>query len=148
EKKLTGFSAIAVTLFVTLILAVGGIAESINQTALPPAQPAAVGTAARNVPEIKQPLPFGQGEVMKFEVKLSRFPIFASVGEMTFTVFEEKIGPEKPGKANPEKVTVDKPVTGQSKITDETKTKTEKPEQVDSIRIHAEAVSKGALVSL
>lgn len=37
---------------------------------------------------IKHPLPFKFGERLKFDVKFSRFPIYANVGEVTFAVMQ------------------------------------------------------------
>ena len=76
--------------------------------------------------DFKSPLPIAAGEKLVYEIKLSRFPIYATVGNITF----EFVGPQ----TNPalEGVNVDF-----------------RPKEDDRlIRLHAEAVSKGLLVRL
>src|SRR5882724_10755657 len=87
DKRFNGFLTVIALL---TVLSIGVLAQRIDQSVMPATASPSSTTAARTMPEVKQPLPFGEGEVMKFEVKFSRFPIYASVGEMTFTVSEEK----------------------------------------------------------
>ncbi|HZS48725.1 MAG TPA: DUF3108 domain-containing protein [Blastocatellia bacterium] len=105
------------TRFPRWIIATIAMLVSVAVIAVAQRQDQAVVSDVRPLPEVKQPLPFGDGETMKFDVKFARFPVFASVGEMTFNVSEEKPKPDQPN-------------------------------AIEKIRIHAEAVSKGALVSL
>src|SRR5258708_39660315 len=101
KKGFTKF--LAVTVIAASILAVTVLARRGDQSPIPSVASTPTNATTRSMPEIKQPLPFGAGEVMKFEVKISRFPIYASVGEMTFTVSEEKAAPVKPAKDASEK---------------------------------------------
>jgi hypothetical protein len=147
DKKFNGFLTLIALL---AVLSIGVLAQRIDQTVMPATtspSSASSTTATRTMPEVKQPLPFGEGEVMKFEVKFSRFPIYASVGEMTFTVSEEKGKIEKSVKTATEAAIIDSAAAAQPDKKDELSIK-EKGEQVDKVRIHADAVSKGALVSL
>jgi|GEM_PF-1215599 len=143
DKRFHGFFAIIISIIILSALAIGVPAQRVDQSPVPSVASSSAPTA-RKMPEVKQPLPFGEGEVMKFEVKFARFPIYASVGEMTFTITEEKGPVENTGKANPESVKVEKPATDQPTKTDQQNT----TKDVEKIRIHAEAISKGALLSL
>src|SRR5881394_1833426 len=105
DKRFHGFFAIIISLIVLSALAIGVPAQRVDQSPVPSVASSSAPTA-RTMPEVKQPLPFGEGEVMKFEVKFSRFPIYASVGEMTFTVSEEKGKPQESKKAAAEAVTI------------------------------------------
>ena len=147
DKRFNGFFAIIVPLIILSALVIGVSAQLADQTPMPSVASSSA-PSARTMPEVKQPLPFGEGEVMKFEVKFSRFPIYASVGEMTFTVTEEKGPIDKPGKAVPEINKVDKSASDQPDKPDKDKSIRDKTEAVEKVRIHAEAVSKGALLSL
>src|SRR5882724_8865924 len=107
DKRFNGFLTVIALL---TVLSIGVLAQRIDQAVMPgTAAPSSASstTAARTMPEVKQPLPFGDGEVMKFEVKFSRFPIYASVGEMTFTVTEEKGKPEESKKTASETLAVE-----------------------------------------
>lgn len=45
---------------------------------------AALATPAR--PKLRKPYPFSPGEMMKYEVRFAKFPIYATVGDLTLTV--------------------------------------------------------------
>src|SRR5260370_585409 len=133
DKKTRKLFAIGVISIVLLCLTLVVPAQRVDQTPMPSV--ASSASTARTMPQVRTPLPFGEGEVMKFEVKFSRFPIFASVGEMTFRITEEKGKPEKSPKAASEKTVVEKTETSQPGKTDESSRKI-KPEEVDRVRIH------------
>lgn len=51
--------------------------------------------------EQREPLPFPAGEKLVYEVKISRFPIYATVGEVTFEYLGSQPAPVIPGLSEP-----------------------------------------------
>jgi hypothetical protein len=146
DKRFKAFLVITILL---VGLSIGALAQRVDQGPIPAV--ASSPSTTRTLPEVKQPLPFGEGEVMKFEVKFARFPVYASVGEMTFTVTEEKGKGEK-GKVEKsgDEIIVIVPENA-TFIADSFGIKLsakEKYEWASKVKIHAEAISKGALLSL
>jgi hypothetical protein len=101
---------------------------------------------------LKGPLPFQPGERLTYELRLSRFPFYGIIGELTFKVNDEPPAPEAEKtdtkKADAEKAEAEKTPTAQPPSEGEKPVLSPEDVRPGPLKIQAEAEAKGILTSI